>query len=274
VFQISAGGWILAGACALMVGLTKTAIPGLNILFVPLFAQVLPARVSTGALLPLLIIGDVFAVVLYQRHAVWRHLVRLLPWTGIGIVLGYILMGRLDDRTLKPVIGAVVIAMLAVNIARGYFGKAAKEATPDGERDTRAGAAGSQDAPDAAPQGQPTVFSAVFSAATGLLAGAASMVANAAGPIMLVYLVSMRLPKNAFLGTAAWFFLIVNCVKIPFSASLGLITPASLLFDALLAAAVAAGALIGSAIARRIPQKAFGIAVQALTLGAAVLMFL
>ncbi len=235
-----------------MVGLSKTAIPGLNILFVPLFAQVLPPRISTGALLPLLIIGDVFAVVLYRRHAVWRHLLRLLPWTGAGIVLGYILMGSLDDRTLKPVIGGVVIAMLAVNIARGFFGKAAKDV----------------------PQGPPTVFSAVFSAATGLLAGAASMVANAAGPIMLVYLVSMRLPKNSFLGTAGWFFLIVNCVKIPFSASLGLITPASLLFDAPLAAAVAAGGLIGSAIARRIPQRVFRIAVQALTLGAAVLMFL
>jgi len=268
-----------------MVGFSKTAIPGLNILFVPLFAQVLPARVSTGALLPLLIIGDVFAVVLYQRHAVWRYLVRLLPWTGAGIVLGYILMGRLDDHALKPVIGAVVIAMLAVSIARGYFGKAVKEAprNPEGQQDARGGnAAGARDAlqgaplnaQEAAPQARPDAFSAFFSAATGLLAGTASMVANAAGPIMLVYLVSMRLPKNAFLGTAAWFFLIVNCVKVPFSASLGLITPASLLFDAPLAAAVAVGALIGSAIARHIPQKAFGVAVQVLTLGAAVLMFL
>jgi uncharacterized membrane protein YfcA len=187
-------------------------------------------------------------VAFYRRHAVWRHLVKLLPWAGAGIVLGFLLMGRLDDRTLRPILGAVVIAMLGVNLARDFFTK--------GE-----------------PPAEPRRFSAVFSAAMGLLAGATTMVANAAGPVMLVYLLSLRLPKNEFLGTSAWFFLIVNCVKVPFSAGLGLITAQSLLFDAPLAAAVAAGALIGAATVKYVPQKAFGVAVQALALGAAALMF-
>ncbi len=235
-----------------MVGLSKSAIPGLGILFVPLFAQVLPARASTGALLPLLILGDVFAVILYRRHAVWGHLVRLLPWTAAGIVLGFLLMGKLDDAVFKPVLGALVIVMLAVNLGRDLRARGPKT---DREPSLR---------------GWPAV---VFSAVMGLLAGATTMVANAAGPVMMVYLLSMRLPKDEFLGTSAWFFLIVNCVKVPFSAGLGLITPPSLLLDAALSAAVVAGALAGAVAAKRMPQKVFGIAVQALSLGAAVLMF-
>jgi len=99
-------------------------------------------------------------------------------------------------------------------------------------------------------------------------------VANAAGPIMLVYLLTMRLPKNEFLGTSAWFYLCINLFKVPFSAGLGLITPGSLLFDLLLAPAMAAGAFLGVFLARRLPEKGFNIVVQVLTAATAVLLFL
>jgi uncharacterized protein len=245
VYALTAGKWTLAGACSLIVGLSKTGIPGLSSLFVPLFAFVLPARISTGALLPLLIVGDVVAVTWYRRHAVWRHLLRLFPWAVAGVVIGYFALGRIDDRQLRPVIGVVVVVMLGVGLWR-----------------------------DLATRGRAKIPSAWwFAALAGVLAGATTMLANAAGPVMMVYLLAMRLPKDEFLGTGAWFFAAVNWVKVPFSVSLGLITPQSLLFDSVLAGAVLVGTAVGILAARRLPEKVFNISVQVLTLGSAVMLF-
>jgi hypothetical protein len=245
VFAISAGRWILAFLTAIFVGIAKTGLPALGILPAPLFAEVLPARVSTGALLPLLIIADVFAVVFWRRHGSWKHLVRLLPWAVVGIVAGYFAMGRINDHQMRYVMGAIVVVMLGVNLYREYVqGKDA-----------------------------PIPTSWWFAAIAGFLAGATTMVANAAGPVTMIYLLSMRLPKKEFIGTSAWFFFILNWLKVPFSVNLGLITPDSLTFDAVLAGGVVAGAVAGFFLARRIPEKVFMIAVQLLTLVSAVRMF-
>jgi uncharacterized membrane protein YfcA len=238
--------WALAGLCALLAGLTKTGIPGLGILIAPLFAEVLPAKASTGALLPLLIVGDVFAVLYYRRHAVWSHLVRLLPWAAAGIVIGWLLMGRIADAELRPVFGAVILLLLAVGFWRDF--------------------AKGKEAP------VPTQW--WVAAAIGLLAGVITMLVNAAGAILVIYLTAMRLPKEEFLGTGAWYYLILNLIKVPFSASLGLITASSLLLDAALAGGVLLGAVSGVFVARRVPQKAFAVVVLALAAVSAVRMFL
>lgn len=223
----------------------KTGLPGMSTLVVPLFAMVLPARQSTGALLPLLILGDAIAVVVYRRSADWRALLRLLPWAVAGIGGGWLLMGRIDDRLMRPVLGALVLVMLAVNLWRTV---ASRGAAP-----------------------VPTRW--WFAAVMGLLAGATTMVANAAGPVMMIYLLSMRLSKEKFIGTGAWFFFFINWIKVPFSAGLGLITTPSLLLDAVLAGGVLAGAAAGILVARRIPEKAFSVVMQALTAAAAVSLF-
>ena len=246
VFALSAGKWVVASVTALCVGVAKTGIPALGILLAPLFAEVLPARVSTGALLPLLILADAFAVLFWRRHGSWKHLVRLLPWAFVGIIAGYFAMGRINDQQMRYVMGAIVIVMLGVHVYREYvLGKEAAIPT-----------------------------SWWFAALAGFLAGATTMIANAAGPVTMIYLLSMRLPKNEFIGTSAWFFFILNWSKVPFSLNLGLVTPDSLLFDAVLAGGVVAGAVGGLFLAKRIPEKAFMIAVQALTLISAVRMFL
>jgi len=245
VYALTAGKWTLAAVSAFLVGLSKTGLPGLGIIFVPLFALVLPARLSTGALLPLLIVGDLVAVTWYRRHAVWRHLLRLFPWAVVGIVIGFFALGRIDDRLLRPVIGAVVIIMLGLGAWR-----------------------------DLATQGKAAVPTAWwFAALAGVLAGATTMLANAAGPVMMLYLLAMRLPKDEFLGTGAWFFAAVNWVKVPFSVGLGLITAQTLVFDAVLSAGVLAGAALGILAARRLPEKAFNIVMQVLTFGSAVMLF-
>lgn len=236
--------WALGALSALLVGFSKLAMPGIAVVYVPIFAEVLPARASTGALLPLLILGDILAVAFWRRHAAWRHLVRLLPWTLGGIVAGWLAMGVMDDRLVRRAIGALLIVVLALTAWRETR-KTAAETVPSA-----------------------WWFAGLF----GLAGGFTSMVSNAAGALLVVYLLAMRLPRDEFIGTSAWYFLIVNVVKVPFSAGLGLITGASLLLDAVLAGGVAAGAVAGMLAARRIPEKAFTLSVQVLAFAAAVRM--
>jgi len=245
VYALSAGKWVLASVTALCTGVAKTGIPALGIILAPMFAEVLPARVSTGALLPLLIAADAFAVIFWRRHGSWKHLLRLLPWAVAGIIAGYFAMGRINDQQMRIVMGAIVIVMLGVHVFREYIL--------------------GRDAPI------PTSW--WFAAIAGFLAGATTMIANAAGPVTMVYLLSMRLPKEEFIGTSAWFFFILNWLKVPFSVNLGLITVESLAFDAVLAGGVVVGAFAGLYLAKRIPEKAFMIAVEVLTLASAIKMF-
>ena len=249
---LSPSAWILGAVTAVLVGFSKSAVPGIAVLYVPLFAEVLPARASTGALLPLLILGDVFAVAFWRRHAVWRHIARLMPWALAGIVVGWLVMGRIDDRLMRPVLGAALIVILAVNVWHNLRRAAA----------ARRGIPIEDTVPDA------WWFSAVF----GLAGGIATMISNAAGAILVVYLLSMRLPRDEFIGTSAWYFLIVNCIKVPFSINLGLITASSLLLDISLAGGVVVGSIVGVLTASRIPQKVFVIVAMALAFVSAVRM--
>jgi uncharacterized membrane protein YfcA len=216
---------------------------------VAIFANILPAKMSTGALLPLLIVADVVAVTAYRRHAVWPHLVRLFPWVIAGIVAGYFAMGHMNDMQMRRLIGGIVIAMVAMHLWRDWQRR-------------RAGA--SEGAVDHLPH------KLWFRAVMGLLAGFTTMVANAAGPIMILYMLAVGLPKFEFLGTGAWFFLLVNVFKIPFSASQGLVTADSLMFNLVLAPVVAVSALAGKRVAHRINQRAFGILAMTLTVVAAL----
>jgi uncharacterized membrane protein YfcA len=206
-------------------------------------AFVLPPLGSTGAILPLLVVGDIVAVAWYRRHASWPHLVRVLPWAAVGVIIGWRLLGHLTDAAVKPLIGGIVLAMLALHHVN-------RALNADG--------------------GGGWFHRRWFSIGIGLVAGVTTMVANAAGPVMALYLVAMGLPKDVFIGTAAWYFFIINLYKIPFSASLNLVNPDSLRFDLVLAPCVLAGGAIGILVARRIPEKAFGILVQILAAAAAV----
>lgn len=238
--------WILLGVASLLIGLSKSGVPGLGVLVAPLFAAAIPARASTGLLLPLLIVGDICAVAFYRRHAVWKHLVKLFPFAAAGIVGGYFAMGRISDTAFGPIVGVITLVMLAVSVWRNY--KLGKDA----------------------PVPTQWWFAAVF----GLLAGFTTMIANAAGAIMLIYLLAMRLPKDEFMGTSAWYFFLLNVFKIPFSLALGFITVPSLGLNLRLAPIVIAGAVVGVLVAKKIPEKVFTVVVQLLAaVSALVLIF-
>ena len=166
--------WALAVVGALAIGLAKTGISGLGMLAVVIFANLLPARQASGFVLPMLVFADVVAVASYRRHAQWQYLWKLFPWTALGVVAGYFALGRIDDRQAKVLIGLIVLGLLALHLAR------------------RARAAA--ELPEHAGWYAPVI---------GVLAGFTTLVANAAGPLMVIYLLSMRLPKMEYMGTGA-----------------------------------------------------------------------
>jgi uncharacterized membrane protein YfcA len=111
--------WIWLGAAAFCSGLSKTGIAGLGIVPVVIFANLLPARESTGALLPLLLCGDVFGVVRFRKHASWPHLWRLFTWVIVGVIAGYFALGRVNDAQLRRIIGVPTISPPACRIRSG-----------------------------------------------------------------------------------------------------------------------------------------------------------
>lgn len=235
--------WLTVVLALLLVGAAKTSFSGLGVVAVALFALALPARESTGALLPLLLLGDVLAVLLYRRHADWRRLGRLLPWVAGGVALGALVLGRVDDVQVRRLIGLTLLVVLATALVQRRLRRAAEHVPPEARW---------------------------LVPVVGVLAGALTMVANAAGPLMSLYLLAAGLPVLSFLGTSAWFFLVVNAFKLPFSVGLGLITGPSLVLAVLTSPAVLIGAHLGRVLVGRVDQVRFERITLALTFGAAV----
>ncbi|WP_353940947.1 sulfite exporter TauE/SafE family protein [Streptomyces sp. HUAS MG91] len=233
IFGVTPWGFTALAAAALLVGFSKTAVSGANTVSLAVFAAILPARDSTGVLLPILICGDILAVLTYRRHAHWPTLWRLFPAVAGGVVVGTVFLAFAGDGLVRGSIGVILLVMAAVTLWRRRHAEA-----PGAE-------------------GDPTRAARVKAGSYGVLGGFTTMVANAGGPVMSMYLLSAGFKKLGFLGTSAWFFLIVNSAKVPFSVGLGLIDGRSLLLDAALVAFVVPGALIGKVAVNRINQRLF-----------------
>jgi uncharacterized protein len=239
--------WICAVLGALMVGISKAGITGLSLLSIALFVHVFPSsKQASGLILPLLIFGDIVAVLSYRAHTQWRYLWKLLPWTAAGVVLGYFALGHISDKAVRIMIGAIIVFLCLLGYARRYLRPETQETTL-----TRHWALG---------------------AALGVAAGFITLIANAAAPLMAIYLVAMRLPKMQFVGTAAVFFMLLNLFKVPFMVELGLITAQSFEFNLMLAPAVLLGAFVGRWLLIRINQRLFETLVLALSGIAGVLL--
>src|SRR5882724_1517515 len=199
--NLTAWQWSLLALGAFFTGLSKTGIAGMGVMSVALFANALPARESTGALLPLLLCADFFGLAFFRKHASWPHLWKLFPWVILGVVLGYLALGKINSAQMQHLLGGILLAMVALHVWRKNKSDHLADTLP---------------------------HAWWITALTGVAAGFTTMVANAAGPVMVIYLLAIGLPKLAFIGTGAWFFMLVNAFKVPFSVHLGLITPDSL----------------------------------------------
>lgn len=229
--ELDALSWVVLAAGAFVVGVSKTAVPGAGTVAVALFAAVLPAKQSTGTILLLLILADLFAIATYRRHADLRALVRLAPAVAVGMLAGVAFLAVAGNELVRVVIAVILLLVIAITLWR-------RRRSPGAEIDAD----------------HPRRLAA---AAYGGLGGFTTMVANAAGPVMSMYFLAARFEVKAFLGTAAWFFFIVNVSKLPFVVPLGMLTPSGLLIDAVLAPIVIVAALLGRRWATRIPQTLF-----------------
>ena len=213
------------------LGVGKAGLAGLSLLHVIAFAFLFGARDSTGVVLPLLLVGDVCAVILYHRHTRWDYIKRMLPPACLGVAVAAAFMRGISDAAFRPLIGGIVLLLAALQALRmqrpEWLGNL--------------------------PHARPVAWN------IGILAGISTMLANAAGPVIAVYCVAVALPKFEIVGTMAWFFFLVNAFKVPFSAGLGLIRQDTLLLNAALAPAVLLGVVGGRWLVRRLPQRTFDL---------------
>jgi uncharacterized membrane protein YfcA len=243
---LAVGSVLLAGGAAFLIGFSKTGIPGAGMPAIALMAAAFreETKLSVGAMVPLLIVGDVFAVAYYRRHANWHRLLELLPYIVLGMVPGYLVLQYANSESLRSLIGGIILLLLGLHFARLRFHW---ERIPDRWW---------------------------FIATMGLLAGFGTIVGNAAGPAMSIYLLSKKLDKHEFIGTSAWLFFLVNVSKIPFQLAMGVITLTTLRLDLCVAPVLVVGALVGVAVHKRIPQRAFNSVVLLLAAVAALHMVL
>ncbi len=223
-----------------MIGVAKTGAPGLAALTVPLMVfTVGDSRYSAAWTAPLLIVGDVFAVWYWRRHAEARELLSLVPWVAAGMLLGGVAL-RMDDSVLRRVLGVIVLTMVVLTVLQ-------------------------RRRPSAVRHGPASVY--------GVVAGFATTIANAAGPVMASYLLLKRMPKEKLVATGAWFFLVVNIAKLPIYAVNGLLSRASMTYDALMAPLVVVGALAGFGLLRRMSQRVFEVVTLGLATISALFLF-
>lgn len=242
-FSFTPGDLTIFLLVAVLIGMSKTGIHGAGMMAVPMLAVVFGGQLSSGILLPILCLADVIGVWYYHRHASWYHLKKLFPWAALGTVLGTVVGGAIDDETFKLVMAVIIVVsvFIMVWLERGH-----SEEVPDYKW---------------------------FASLTGVAGGFTSMIGNLATSVVAIYLLSMRLPKNAFIGTTAWFFLVLNWFKIPFHIlSWKTITLNTFYLDLITLPFIGLGAFIGIIVVRRIQDRAYRWFIIAMTLVAAVFM--
>jgi uncharacterized membrane protein YfcA len=245
-FSLTAFDWMLIVFCAVLIGMSKTGVPGVSMIVVPTLALIFGGKQSTGILLPILILADIFAVVYYHRHAHWKHLLRALPWALAGLLIALWIGNLINDQQFKRIIAITVFVSIAVMIWKDYGYK--KEFTPD---------------------------KWWFAALMGIIGGFATMIGNVAGPIFAIYLLALHLNKKSFIGTTAWFFFIINLSKFPLQVLVWKnINISTLVIDFLVFPAIAFGAWLGIFIVKRIPEKTYNWLVIVITVLSAFLILI
>ena len=236
--------WILAVIAALAVGLSKAGFNAFVILTIVIMARIMPAKESTGAIVPMLLAGDLIACTIYRREVSWRELRDLLPMTLLGLLGGWVLMHYIPGEFFGRFLGWMILLMMLVVLWQEF--------------DRRLLSA--------------IMNHPIFVNTSGFLSGVTTMMANASGPVMTFYLLAKKVDKMTFVGTCAWFFFATNLVKLPLSLNLGLITKKSLMMNIALLPAVVIGMILGRLLLGRIPQVVFDWVLIVISIAASIRM--
>lgn len=242
--QISTGGWAVAIAGAFLLGVAKGGIKGFGAIITTMIALVFGSKVSTGILMPLLIVGDIFAVVYYHRHAQWSYLWKLMPWMIIGVLIGVWYGKDLPEDEFKR--GMAILIMASV-VLMWLSERSKRFSMPDNK---------------------------LFAGVMGTVSGFATMVGNLAGPFSELYFLAIRMPKEMFIGTAAWLFFITNIIKLPFHIwTWKTVNLHSLYIDLVLLAPLLLGLWGGIELVKIVKQQQFRYIIMILTAIGAFLIF-
>ncbi len=230
--------WVLLFICALLIGMSKTGVQGITLLAIPLLAVRFGAKPSTGLLLPMLCFSDLIAVFYYRRAAEWEYIIKLLPAAVAGFFLAITVDKIIDENGFRYLLAASIFIGLLIMLWTERKGNNLN-----------------------------IYQSWWYSPTFGLMGGFTTMIGNAAGPVMSVYLLSMKLPKLIFVGTSAWFFLVVNYLKLPLQFFIWEnISPATLFLNALSIPFMITGALLGIWFVKAVPEKVYRIFIIVVTI--------
>ena len=220
--------YLYATLAAMLVGLSKTGVPGIGILQVPLMAFVVgDAKDSVGVLLPILMIADLFAIYFYQKYTNWKKIIHLAPWILAGIAVGSLALIKTDKSIFGPVLGGIVLFMALFELLKNRLNATS------------------------------LVHHPTLRTGVGIATGFSTTVGNAAGPIMNLYLLSHKVTKQEFLGVTCWLFFLINLVKLPIFIGLDMVRPDTLKFNLFMIPGIAIGALVGRWILPRISNTWF-----------------
>ncbi len=237
--------WLVLGLSAFVLGLAKAGLKGIDILNVTLMAIILGSKTSTGVVLPLLCAGDLMAVWYYNRHVQWKHFWSLAPWIVIGIVAGLWLGKDMNEEVFRKLMAVLIMTIVLLMV---YMEVKKSMAVPK---------------------------SKFFVALMGMVSGVATMIGNLAGPFANIYFLAIRLPKNEFIGTAAWLFLIINFFKFPLQILVwDNINAHSLGIDLVLLPFLICGFWLGVKLVGYIKDESYRRVVILLTLIGAVFIFM
>ena len=223
LFVFSNFNWGLILLSAFFIGLSKAGLRGIDMMNVTIMAIVFGSKASTGIVLPLLCVADIIAVIYYHRHAQWNHFWKLIPWMAIGILVGVYVGKDMNEVLFRKIMAIIIITTVFIMVALEIR------------------------------KNQVIPTNKFFVANMGLAAGFTTMLGNLAGAFSNIYFLAMRMPKNDFIGTASWVFLVINLFKLPFQVFFWKnITPESLYTDLFLLPSVLIGFWIGVKIVSKI----------------------
>lgn len=244
--EINALEWLIIVVCGMLIGMSKVGVPGVSMIVVPALAFIFGAKASTGVLLPILMMADLFGVAYYRRHANWTYLVKILPWAVLGVLLALWIGEIVNDEQFKNLIA--ILVFLSIGLMLWQDKRKGKNLFPD---------------------------KWWFAASMGILGGFATMIGNVAGPVFAIYLLAMHLPKNSFIGTGAWFFMIINITKFPLQLFVWHnITSETLIIDLMTLPSIALGAFIGFKVVKIIPERVYRGFVIVITVISAFLLLI
>jgi uncharacterized protein len=245
-YDISTINILIVVFCGLMIGMSKVGVPGVSMIVIPALAFIFGAKQSTGVLLPILIVGDFYGVAYYRRHASWAHLIKVMPWAVSGLLIALWIGNNINDEQFRTLIA--ILVFLSIGLMLWQDKQVEKLIIPE---------------------------KWWFAAFMGILGGFATMIGNVAGPVFAIYLLAMHLSKNIFIGTGAWFFMIINLTKLPLQIFVWHnINFNTLYIDLLAIPAIILGAFLGIRIVKIIPEKVYRGFVIAITAISAFLLLI